>query len=125
MTENFASGGKALWAALLAQDVTLGVTSNPVRQVAVEACRAKDRCDALDVICRTEPPMLTTDKGSPTTHPAYAEARQQANILKQLVASLRLPDEATGRRPQRHLGAAGTRQPSTSSARARLRAVEQ
>ena len=125
MADTFGSGGKRLWTALLALDASLADVANPVRQVAVEACRAKDRCDRLEAIVRAEPTMLTSDKGAPTTHPAYAEARQQANVFKQLVASLRLPDEATGRRPQRHLGAAGVRQPSPSSARARLRAVEQ
>ena len=105
-------GGRALWASLLAQDAALGEEANPNRVVAVEACRAKDRCDELDAICRTSDVMIDNGKGQPVAHPAWVEARQQANILKQLIASLRLPDEATGKRPQRHLGASGARKPN-------------
>lgn len=124
MPESLSAGGKRLWASLLAQDASLEVETCPAREVALEACRAKDRCDALDEVCRSEPAMLMTDKGMPVAHPAWVEARQQANILKQLVAALRLPDEATGKRPQRHLGAAGVRKPNgTGSARDRLKAV--
>lgn len=124
MLESLGDGGRRLWASLTAQDASLGSEDCPAREVALEACRAKDRCDALDSVCRSEPPMLMTDKGMPVAHPAWVEARQQANILKQLVAALRLPDEATGKRPQRHMGAAGARRPNgTSSARDRLKAV--
>ena len=105
-------GGRALWASLLAQDAALAEELNPNRMVAVEACRAKDRCDELDAICRESDVMIDNGKGQPVAHPAWVEARQQANILKQLIASLRLPDEATGKRPQRHLGASGARKPN-------------
>ena len=117
------AGGARLWASLLAQDTLLTEDNNPAREVALEACRTKDRCDRLDDICRTEDPMLTTDKGLPVAHPAWVEARQQANVLKQLVAALRLPDEATGKRPQVR-GPRGAQRPSgIGSARARLSAV--
>ncbi len=106
------AGGERLWASLLAQDEHLTDELNPARDVALEACRAKDRCDILDGVCRDEPVLLDNGKGQPVTHPAWVEARQQANILKQLVAALRLPDEATGKRPQRHMGAAGARRPN-------------
>ena len=124
MPESLGPGGARLWRALLAQDAALEAEECPAREVALEACRAKDRCDALDEVCRSEPAMLMTDKGLPVAHPAWVEARQQANILKQLVAALRLPDEATGKRPQRHMGAAGARRPNgAGSARDRLKAV--
>jgi hypothetical protein len=97
---------------LLTQDVSLEDESNPNREVAIEACRAKDRCDVLAELCATADVMIDNGKGQPVTHPAWVESRQQANILKQLVAALRLPDQATGKRPQHHVGAAGVRQPN-------------
>jgi hypothetical protein len=103
-------GGRRLWASLLAQDDGLSVDTNPNREVALEACRAKDRCDELDAVVRSESVMIDNGKGQPVAHPAWVEARQQANILKQLIAALRLPDEATGKRPQ-HRGARGSYAP--------------
>jgi hypothetical protein len=84
----------------MAQDEALLDELNPNREIAIEACRAKDRCDKLDELCRSESVLIDNGKGQPVAHPAWVEARQQANILKQLVVALRLPDEATGKRPQ-------------------------
>jgi hypothetical protein len=42
-----------------------------------------------------------------TVDGALSEARQQQNVLKQLLVSLRLPDAATGQRPQ-YRGARGS-----------------
>ena len=115
-------GGRTLWASLLAQDSTLVDDLNPVRQLAIEACRTKDRLDLLDEVCRTEPVMLDNGKGQPVAHPAWVEARQQGNALKQLIVSLRLPDKATGRRPQVQRGSSPTRG-TGSSMRDRLKSV--
>jgi hypothetical protein len=60
--------------------------------------------------------------GGPMIHPVLAEVRQQAALLARLVAALRLPDEATGKRPQKRQ-VRGVQQPSKVSARDRLRAV--
>jgi hypothetical protein len=114
-------GGRALWASLMAQDATLTDELNPTRQMALEACRTKDRLDLLDEICRTEPVMLDNGKGQPVAHPAWVEARQQGNALKQLIVALRLPDTATGRRPQVQRGSSPVR--GAASARARLRSA--
>jgi hypothetical protein len=113
-------GGTRLWKSLLAQDAALEDEANPHREVALEACRAKDRCDQLDRVCRDESVMIDNGKGQPVAHPAWVEARQQANILKQLVAALRLPDEATGKRPQRR-GPRGAQRPSNVTALDRAR----
>ena len=107
-------GGNALWESLLAQDATLVEETNPNRVVAVEACRAKDRCDELDALCRKVDVMIDNGRGQPVTHPAWVEARQQANNLKQLIAALRLPDEATGKRPQQRGGARGAYAPRSA-----------
>lgn len=74
-----------------------------------EACRIVDRLEALDRLLTGDASdwiEVIEAKGSDGTvevviDKALAEARQQQNILKQILAALRLPDEATGRRPQR------------------------
>lgn len=101
--------GRRLWRSLTDRDSTLNEALNPLREVAIEACRTADRCERLDVICREVEPVIEGRSG-PITHPAFAEARQQATMLKQLVISLRLPDQKTGVRPQSRPGAA-TRRP--------------
>ena len=116
-------GGRALWRSLLAQDQTLEDELNPVRDLAIEACRTKDRLDLLDEVCRTEPVMLDNGKGQPVAHPAWVEARQQGNALKQLVVSLRLPDKATGKRPQVQRGSSPTRGAGSVSSLDRARAA--
>lgn len=103
--------GVRLWDSLLAQDDLLTDDENPAREVALEACRTADRLERLNDICSSVDPVVFNDKGMPMTHPAFAEARQQANVLKQLVAALRLPDQATGTRPQRR-GPRGVQQPT-------------
>jgi hypothetical protein len=103
------AGGRNLWDALQSQDASLSEELNPARQMAVEACRTKDRLDLLDEICRTEPVMLDNGKGQPVAHPAWVEARQQGNALKQLIVALRLPDKATGKRPQVQRGSSPVR----------------
>lgn len=103
------AGGRKLWESLLSQDASLAEDLNPARQMAVEACRTKDRLDLLDEVCRTEPVMLDNGKGQPVAHPAWVEARQQGNALKQLIVALRLPDKATGKRPQVQRGSSPVR----------------
>ncbi|WP_155288816.1 hypothetical protein [Rhodococcoides fascians] len=112
--------GARLWGMFLAQDDGLTVDTDPRREVALEACRVADRLERLNEICDRVEPIIETDKGA-LTHPAFPEARQQANVLKQLVAALRLPDEATGKRPQRR-GPRGAQRPSVVSSLDRARA---
>jgi len=118
------SGGSGLWASLLAQDATLSDELNPTRDMAIEACRTKDRLDLLDEVCRTEPVMLDNGKGQPVAHPAWVEARQQGNALKQLIVALRLPDKATGKRPQVQRGSSPTRGAGSVSSLDRARAAK-
>jgi hypothetical protein len=58
-----AEGGRRLWLSLLSQDGTLTEELNPARQMALEACRTKDRLDVLDEVCRAEPVMLDNGRG--------------------------------------------------------------
>lgn len=84
-----------------------------------EACRIADRLDRLDALLSGDVEVWlrfrVNDAGDEVTvviDSALSEARQQANVLKQIIASLRLPDEKTGKRPQQRGGARGSYTPS-------------
>jgi len=106
-----------------------------------EACRIADRLDGLnDVIngkgvvplLHFRMPHVVDDDGVATINltvdGVLSEARQQANVFKQLIAALRLPDASTGKKPQARGGARGSYTPSgtarvSSLDRARARAA--
>ena len=89
-------------------------------ELLAEACRITDRLEKLDELLaggteewtRVRVPRSDSDDQVMILmiDGALAEARQQQNILKQVVAALRLPDEVSGKRPQRR-GARGAYQP--------------
>lgn len=106
------SGGKALWKQIHAE-----TELDPAQTVILkEACRMVDRLDELDSVIHGKGVLnlmqfrldLGSGDGSEDSpvkvevkfNSVLAEARQQQNILKQLLVSLRLPDEA-GSRPQK------------------------
>ncbi|MCS5718595.1 terminase [Herbiconiux sp. CPCC 205763] len=94
--------GSALWTALTELvDFDVHETS-----LLTEACRIKDRLDALDVIIRAEGVTVTSPQGV-KAHPAVVEARNQQLTLARLLASLRIPDEDDVR-PQRRGAARGS-----------------
>lgn len=75
----------------------------------LEACRAKDRLDKLDGLLRADVDtwaQLVVDVNSDgqvfelRVTQALAQANATANLMKQLLAALRLPD-AAGKKPQR------------------------
>lgn len=79
------SGGSALWAA-----ITEAHDLDATQLVQLEeACRAKDRCDFLD--------SLLQEQHDSTV---LKDANATANLMKQLLAALRLPDAQTGKKPQ-------------------------
>ncbi len=108
-----AAAGRKLW-----KDIASSHDLDAVQLVQLtEACRAKDRLDELDALLRGEG-VLVIDK-------ALDKANATANLLKQLLAALRLPDTETGVKPQRR-GARGAYRPTArtaGSAKDRLRAV--
>lgn len=115
--------GRRLLAALEAQDPTLREEMNPAREVALSACLTADRVERLEKLAVDVEPYIVTDKGAYVTHPVLVEVRQQANLLARLVASLRLPDPKTGKRPQtRPLRGVHAPAKVTALERARLRA---
>lgn len=100
----FGAGGQRLWDAITGDHDDL--TASQLVQLE-EACRAKDRLDRLDLIlsgdseswmtvmhnARTEDYELKIDS-------ALSQANSTANLMKQLIAALRLPDPQTGKKPQ-------------------------
>ncbi|PWR08586.1 hypothetical protein DKT68_15330 [Micromonospora acroterricola] len=95
---------------------------NPAERVILEeACRIADRLDTLDQVLSGDASgwmrLKQSQDGSEVTvtlDNALSEARQQANVLKQLVASLRIPDEVSGKRPQQRGGSRGAYRPSAA-----------
>jgi len=104
---------------------------DPVQTVLLEeACRIADRLDRLDLLVGGRATawarLLPTDDDRVmelTIDGAVAEARQQATVLKQLLAALRLPDVASGARPQQRGGARGSYTPSGAAGRRGLKIV--
>lgn len=90
-------GGRRLWASIV-KDYDL----DAVQLVQLEeACRAKDRCDRLTELLNEE-----------HDEKLQASANATANLMKQLLAALRLPDPQTGKKPQ-YRGPRGAQKPST------------
>jgi len=97
-----AAGGRALWKAIV-EDNDLDAAQ--LVQL-TEACRAKDRLDRLDELLRGDVDTwarlvhrLQTEDYELKIDAALSQANTTANLMKQLLAALRLPDEATGCRP--------------------------
>jgi len=111
-----AARGRRLW-----KEIHEKVTLDPAQLVILEeACRTADRLDRLDAILRGEGSewlslRLGADGADVTVvlSGPLAEARQQQTVLKQLLVTLRLPDEATGAKPQ-HRGSRGAYAPKGS-----------
>lgn len=98
------AGGRNLWASISeAHDL------DAVQLVQLEeASRAKDRLDKLDAILRGDVDTwvtlvhdLRTEDYELKIDAALSQANATANLMKQLLAALRLPDEQTGKKPQR------------------------
>lgn len=116
--KGLAPRGRRLWRAIL--DVN---DLDPAQTVMLEeACRTADRLERLDELLRGEVDSwasLILDRDGNTYElridGALSESRQQQNILKQLLAALRLPDEASGKRPQQRGGARGAYKPTAAT----------
>lgn len=129
-------GGRALWKAIAAEHDLDGMQKVQL----TEACRMKDRCDKLDAALRGDGHtwmQLVVDINSDGSiyelriTNALSKANETANSMKQLLAAMRLPDVATGKRPQQR-GPRGAQKPTqaggakvSSMDRARQRAAQQ
>lgn len=124
--DGLSDGGAALWVA-----VSEAHELDAVQEVQlIEACRAKDRLDKLDDLLRGDADLwvrlthrLTTEDYELHIDKALAQANTTANMLKQLLAAMRLPDEATGKRPQKRGARGAYKTTGKTSARDRLKAV--
>lgn len=97
------AGGRELWDAITADH---DLDAAQLAQL-TEACRAKDRLDKLDMLLRGDVDTwavlvhkVQTDSYELKIDKALTDANATANLMKQLLAALRLPDELTGKRPQ-------------------------
>jgi hypothetical protein len=118
--EGLAQGGRTLWKSIVDEN-ELDATQ---KVQLLEACRAKDRLDRLDKILRGD-----TDTWARLTHnlrtedyelkidAALTQANATANLMKQLLAALRLPDAVTGKKPQ-YRGPRGAQRPSAPGGKA-------
>jgi hypothetical protein len=107
-------GGQTLWKSI---DDEHDLNATQYVQLE-EACRAKDRLDRLDEILRGDVDTwarlvhdIRTEDYELKIDAALASANTTANLMKQLIAALRLPDEATGKKPQRR-GPRGAQKPT-------------
>ena len=109
MTE-FGPGGQRLWDAITAAHEELDAQQEVQL---TEACRMKDRLDKLDELLRGDVGAWATiedfdDRPSVLViSSALDKANTTANVMKQLLAAMRLPD-STGKRPQQRGGARGS-----------------
>jgi hypothetical protein len=113
--------GQRLWDNLLAREADLTDEANPAREVAITACRTADRVELLEQQCLLTDPVLERPAGGPMIHPLYVEVRNQAALLSRLIAALRLPDIASGKKPE-HRQVRGAQQPTAMSSLERARA---
>lgn len=127
--EGFRAGGLRLW------NETVGANPELAHHHLVtleEMCRIKDRLDSLALALEDDEHLVRGIAGELedgvvevkiVVDGALSEARQQANIFKQLLASLRLPDEATGARPQQR-GPRGAYQPRTGGTSGKVSSLD-
>lgn len=114
MHDTLNDGGRELW-----DLVTADHDLDPGQKVQLlEACRAKDRLDKLDELLRgdidTWADIVFDREGEPISlriDSAAKLANETANLVKQLIAALRLPDAQTGKRPQ-YRGPRGAQSPT-------------
>lgn len=94
------SRGRRVWRNCLRQDAALEDSDNPSREIVLEAARLADHLETLDGLLSAEGLMVELERG-PKAHPALVELGKCQALLARLIVSLRLPDEVTGRKPQR------------------------
>lgn len=121
--KDLAAGGRAFWRAIAADH---DLDAQQKLQL-TEVCRLKDRLDELDRIIQGKGVLnlmrfrvgdiFEDDDGERRVtvtvkfDSAIDRANATANTMKQLLAAMRLPDEVTGKRPQKR-GPRGAQKPT-------------
>ena len=79
--------------------------SDARRDIALEACRIADQLDVLNDQLVTDGLLVDVyadgQRVGERIHPALVESNRMRPLLARLIVALRLPDEATGSKPQR------------------------
>lgn len=113
--DGLGQGGSALWSSITSEHE---LDAAQLAQL-TEACRAKDRLDNLDEVLRGDADTWMSLVLDPRSDGqvyelritnALSKANDTANLMKQLLTALRLPD-ASGKRPQ-YRGPRGAQAPS-------------
>jgi hypothetical protein len=120
--EGLGEAGAQLWVDIASQhDLDAGQ-----RVTLLEVCRCKDRLDKLDLLIRGDADTwarlthnLRTEDYELKIDDALARSNSTANLMKQLIAALRLPDQVSGKKPQSRGGARGAYSKVSSLDRAR------
>ena len=123
--ESLSAGGSSLWAAIAS------VHSLDAMQLVQleEACRAKDRLDRLDALLCGDADVwarlvtLDGEEYSLKIDAALTQANATANLMKQLLAALRLPDVATGKKPQ-YRGPRGAQAPTVPGGKGNVSSLD-
>ena len=118
--DGLGQGGSALWSSITSEHE---LDAAQLAQL-TEACRAKDRLDKLDEVLRGDADTWMSLVVDPRSDGqvyelritnALSKANDTANLMKQLLTALRLPD-ASGKRPQ-YRGPRGAQAPSVPGGR--------
>lgn len=105
------ASGAALWRALVAREPALDDRRNPERVIAVEACRVRDLIDQLQMALDEHGTLVKTQRSGLAPNPALVQIGRARTQMAALIRTLRLPDETTGKRPQRSGALRGAAKP--------------
>ena len=92
--------GRQLWQSCLRRDDTLAESDNPMRKILLDACRVADHIEVIEGILALEGLQIDTPTG-PRAHPMFVELNKAMSLQARLLVALRMPDEQTGKKPQR------------------------
>ena len=106
-----ATPGRHLWTSCLRRDDSLAESDNPMRKILLDACRMADHIESMNGILSVEGLQVDSPNGL-RPHPMLTELNRAMSLQARLIVALRMPDEQTGKKPQRRgLRAQGASKP--------------